>query len=290
MKSVLQAKYLWLVVTGTEACPARPTDPSPETAPSDDDRTKLHEYLDWVTRDGAAQGLMRSATDETQWPHVTSCETSKDMWDVWKQIHQTNQQSINIHYFFEELYTRKYIDGTPMADHIAAILDIRDRIIQAGEAIPDLHIVRAMILSLPKTSSWEMIKIQLFDIKVLTSDIVSTKLQTEANRHIREKPGGGQTALQASTKPKKGDGRGDGQNRRANAVAAHNPTTCVGNAMELGIGGISVQTHKSMTVKQRGGTHMGRPPRTQRRAISWISCHEPLGPSTWLCNLILPSR
>ena len=69
-----------------------------------------------------------------------------------------------------------------MADHIAAMLDIRYRITQAGETIPDLHIARAMILSLPKTSSWDMIKIQLFDLdsKALTSEIVSTKLQSEA--------------------------------------------------------------------------------------------------------------
>src|ERR1700731_2855243 len=93
-----------------------------------------------------------------------------------------------------------------MANHIAAILDIRHRIVQAGEAVDDLHIARAMILLLPKTPSWEMIKIQLFDIKVLTSDIVSTKLQMEANQHVREKPGGSQTALQASGKGRKGNG------------------------------------------------------------------------------------
>ena len=222
MQSVLQAKYLWLVITGVEICPAKPADPSPESAPTEDYRTKLREYLDWVTRDGAAQGLMRSATDESQWPHVTNCETSKDMWDIWKQVHQTNQQLINVHYFFEELYTRKYVDGAPMADHIAAILDIRHRIVQASEVLDDLHIARAMILSLPKTPSWEMIKIQLFDIKVLTSDIVSTKLQTEANRRVREKPSGSQTALQVSGKGRKGNGPKEKQNR-AKAKHGHGP-------------------------------------------------------------------
>ena len=78
-----------------------------------------------------------------------------------------------------------------MANHIAAILDIWDCIIQASEVIANLHIAHMMILSLPKMLSWEMIKIQLFDIKVLTSDIVSMKLQTEANQHICEKPAGG---------------------------------------------------------------------------------------------------
>jgi hypothetical protein len=65
-----------------------------------------------------------------------------------------------------------------MADHIAAMLDIKQQIVDAGEMIDDLHIVRAMVLLLPKTQSWEIIKIQLFDIEAtkLTSKLVSTKL------------------------------------------------------------------------------------------------------------------
>ena len=56
-----------------------------------------------------------------------------------------------------------------------------------------------------------MIKIQLFDIKVLTSNIVNTKLQTKANQCICEKPGGNQTVLQVLMKSKKGSGQRDNQ-------------------------------------------------------------------------------
>jgi hypothetical protein len=53
-----------------------------------------------------------------------------------------------------------------------------------------------MVLSLPKTQSWEIIKIQLLDIEAtkLTSELVSTKLQSEANRCAQDKAGGN-TAL-----------------------------------------------------------------------------------------------
>ena len=50
-----------------------------------------------------------------------------------------------------------------MANHIAVILDIQHCIAQAGEQISDLHVAWAMILSLLKTLSWEIIKIQLFN-------------------------------------------------------------------------------------------------------------------------------
>jgi hypothetical protein len=61
--------------------------------------------------------------------------------------------------------------------------DIKQQIVDAGETIDNLHIVRAMVLLLPKMQSWQIIKIQLFDIEAtkLTSELVSTKLQFKAN-------------------------------------------------------------------------------------------------------------
>src|SRR6202045_1822565 len=112
-----------------------------------------------------------------------------------------------------------------MADHIAAILDIRHRIAQAGEQISDLHVARVMILSLPKTPSWEIIKIQLFDVETLTPEIISTKLQAEANRRVREKSGG-QTALQVTVKNKRGRGPQPGDECRYCHEKGHWASNC----------------------------------------------------------------
>jgi hypothetical protein len=79
------------------------------------------------------------------------CKNSKEMWARLQTVHQENQLKINIHHFFEELYTRKYKDGSSMADHIAAMLDLKYQITQAGEDLPDIHVAWAMILLLPKT-------------------------------------------------------------------------------------------------------------------------------------------
>jgi hypothetical protein len=99
-----------------------------------------------------------------------------------------------MHYYFEDLYTRKYAKGSSMANHIAAMLDIKHCIEQAGETIPNLYVACAMILSLPKTQSWDIIKITLFELQSLTTEIVSTKLQQEANCHSCDKSSG-KTAL-----------------------------------------------------------------------------------------------
>jgi hypothetical protein len=52
-----------------------------------------------------------------------------------------------------------------MADHITTILDLKSQIQDTGETLDDIHIARAMVLSLPKTQSWDIIKIQLFNVK-----------------------------------------------------------------------------------------------------------------------------
>ena len=123
-------------------------------------------------------------------------------------MHQENQSRINIHYFFEELYTRKYDNSSSMADHIAVMLDLKHRITQAGEDLPDIHVARAMILSLPKTQSWEVVKITLFEIEKLTSELVSSKLLQEANCRTREKSS--DTVLMTRNTNQKGKGRGCG--------------------------------------------------------------------------------
>jgi hypothetical protein len=70
-----------------------------------------------------------------------------------------------------------------------------------------------MVLSLPKTQFWDIIKIQLFNIEPdkLTIDMVSTKLQSEAN-HWACKKGANNTALYVQKKDtrkrEKGSGKG----------------------------------------------------------------------------------
>ena len=96
---------------------------------------------------------MKGAAESTQWLHVSKVDTSKDMWDIWQTMYVMNQQWINVHYHFEELYTCKYVDTMPMADHIAGMLDLGQKIMAAGESLLDIHVTCALILLLPHMQS-----------------------------------------------------------------------------------------------------------------------------------------
>jgi len=181
MQSVLQSRERWLIVTGDEEALEKPNSASVlhTTAQL---KTMKKEWLEWLSKDQVAMGYMKGACEDSQLPYVVRCQTLKDMWEQLKTVHQMSQSRINIHYFFEDLYTWKYVDGSSMADHIAVMLDLKHRIEQAGEDIPDIHVARAMIISLPKTQTWDVVKITLFEVTKLTSEVVSSKLLQEANR------------------------------------------------------------------------------------------------------------
>ena len=206
MEDTLSSKYLWMVVDGTEPCPAVPVakDGGPFT---DAKLAQLQRVQDWIAKDKAARSIIRNGCDVSQWPHITDCTTSKDLWDTLRKFHRDNQLDIDIHYYFGELFTRKYVEGSSMANHIATLRDLQHRITAAGESIPDIYVARALALSLPKTPAWEVIKIQLLSMKPLTADNVGAVLQAEANWRERDKTGGSM-ALFTSEKPKKGKGKG----------------------------------------------------------------------------------
>jgi hypothetical protein len=65
MQSALQSKYLWLVVKGTEVGPMVPSDAPAEGVTAAEHKALRKEYIIWVSRDEAAQGLMGGASEET---------------------------------------------------------------------------------------------------------------------------------------------------------------------------------------------------------------------------------
>ena len=127
-------------------------------------------------------GSILAACKDLQHTFVLHCESSALMWAALKKVHVENQTKVNIHYYFEELFMRKYVDGASMPNHIAAMLDIKCHITQASKDLKDITVAQAIIISLPKTQTWEFIKISLFKVENLTFKIVCTQLMQEVNQ------------------------------------------------------------------------------------------------------------
>jgi len=99
----------------------------------------------------AAMGLMRGAIEFGQQEHVQDAVFSKDMWDHLYMIHVTQHQGINVHYYYQELYTKKWNEHTTMSQHIGSFLQLRHHITKSSEKLKDIHIIHAILLSLPRS-------------------------------------------------------------------------------------------------------------------------------------------
>ena len=94
-------------------------------------------------------GLMRGAIEFGQREHIQDATTSKDMWDGLQTIHVTQRQGINVYYYYQELYTKKWDEHTTMSNHIGSFLQLRRRITESGQKLEDIHIVHVILLLLP---------------------------------------------------------------------------------------------------------------------------------------------
>ena len=82
--------------------------------------------------------------------------------------------------------------NTLIANHVTAMTDLSQCIKASGENLSDFIIACALLLSLSKTPSWDVIKAQIFQLNVslFSSKNASTKLQIEANHYAHEKASG----------------------------------------------------------------------------------------------------
>jgi hypothetical protein len=231
MKAVLQAKSLWGVVSGCEHCPPCPpleypslpksTKPSaidPEAAklsgkePEESSKDPLLEifqlkefwswelaverYEKWLNKDNAAMGLMCNAIEYTQRECIVDMTSSYMMWNHLHKNYVDQQSGFNVHYQYQQLYLKKWERNSPILDHIAFFLNIHHCFIKAGHRVDDITVINTLLLSLPHTATWKVVKQNLLDQgDQLTLEIVSTELATVYERTVQEDLAGGVKTL-----------------------------------------------------------------------------------------------
>jgi len=134
-------------------------------------------YIQWLKSYLATMGLMQGAIKFGQHEHIQSATSSKEMWDCLRQLYVTQRQDTNIHYYFQELYLKKWDEHTSMLDYIGLFLNLKCHIIEAGHKLDDILVVHAILHSLPHTNIWDVVRHNLLDKgKGLTLDILSAEL------------------------------------------------------------------------------------------------------------------
>jgi hypothetical protein len=103
MKSALQSKHLWLIVSGDEDCPLE-ADP----AGMDVEKQLMRkERLNWKQRDQVAMGNLKEVCENSQLPFIKkdTVTSAQEMWEELKSVYQMSLSKVSVHYLFKELYT-----------------------------------------------------------------------------------------------------------------------------------------------------------------------------------------
>jgi len=114
------------------------------------------------------------------------------MWDRLQTIHVMQRQGINVHYYYQELYTKKWDEHTTMSDHIGSFLQLRHCITESGQKLEDIHIVYAILLSLPCSGIWDVVKQNFLDkgsgliLNAVTAELLSVSDRIERERQLDE--------------------------------------------------------------------------------------------------------
>ena len=198
--SALQARLLWLIVDGQRPSPPKPPVDNTTNKPlpfSSDDYKKWirlrNKHIQWLESDLAAMGLMHGAIKYRQQEHIQSATSSKDMWDYLCQFHVTQRQDTNIHYYFQELYLKRWDECTSMSDHIGSFLNLKCCIAEAGHKLDDILIIHAILHSLPRSNIWDIVKWNLLDkgkgliLNIHTAELISVHGYAKRDRLADEK-------------------------------------------------------------------------------------------------------
>jgi len=79
-----------------------------------------------------------------------------------------------------------------MSDHIGSFLQLRHRITDSGQKLEDIHIVHAILLSLPRSGIWDVVKQNLLDkgsgltFNAVTAELLSVSDHIERERQLDE--------------------------------------------------------------------------------------------------------
>lgn len=107
-------------------------------------------------------------------------------------IYITQCQGINIYYYYQKLYTKKWDEWTTTSDHIGSFLYLCYRITESGQKLDDIHIVHTILLFLPCSAIWNVVQENLLDhggnltLDITTTELITVYDRTKRDCHIEE--------------------------------------------------------------------------------------------------------
>lgn len=147
------------ILSGVETCP-RPSSPYvPNTTVTEDahDRAaakRLIAIASWTKRDADAFNIIVENVDDNMITQFGNKGTSLEIWKIVLSVNHDTHSGVTAFYIKIGIIERRYIDGTPIADHIGWIRTENQRLQGMKKDLDDEFLALLLLHSLPKTETW----------------------------------------------------------------------------------------------------------------------------------------
>ena len=139
----------------------------------------------WVIDDAKAKHVISSSIDPSQLKIVLSCSTSKEMWSRLQTVHK--QKSVTHKLLLSErFHSYKMSPTDSVAEHVLKVENMRRKLLDLGENIPDVVVLSKVLASLPsKYRSYRTSRNNLEPsrqtIEYLQERLIEEEMSLEAN-------------------------------------------------------------------------------------------------------------
>ena len=159
MRHVLVAKGLWNIVKGVDVRPVVGRDAANAVETGDVEDAvgsstaagsstiaatirappPTAEQICWDGRDAQAHALLALSVKRAIIPHIRSCRTSKDAWDVLATLYQARNEA-RVAYLRKQLESEHMNEGDSMDTFLPKIKDFKEQLISADKVLSDSHL------------------------------------------------------------------------------------------------------------------------------------------------------
>ena len=156
MRHVLVAKDLWNVVAGNDVRPMSRTDNATSTGTVEDEAgtstmvepPPSQEQRRWDGRDAQAHALIALSVKRSIIPHIRSCKTAREAWDVLCTLYQARNEA-RVAYLRKQLESEHMNEGDSMDNFLTKVKDLKEQLIFADEVLSDNSLLQTVLNGLP---------------------------------------------------------------------------------------------------------------------------------------------
>lgn len=135
----------------------------------------------FVEKEKKARQILATAIHPSLVKHIMYCKSSKEMWDKLHEVFQQKSQ-MSRHMLLKSFFNYSKNPADSIADHIAKLVDISQRLAVLGEKISDTMLMTKILMSLPSAynhfhAAWDSV-----DAEEQTVENLQTRLMTEEAR------------------------------------------------------------------------------------------------------------